>query len=92
MSHHLGNPDFELPNCVSINSPSFTSGFLKAKHDPFTVNNPMEPIDDIKYPVQMDQRRFQQRLMLMGDLQEDFLKKRVGRSTEAHQAIYEKAD
>ena len=92
VSHYLGKPDFELPNCVSINSPSFTSGFLKAKHDPFTVNDPMKPIDDIKYPVQMDQRRFQQRLTLMSGLQEDFLKSRVGRSTEAHQAIYEKAD
>ena len=92
VSHYLGEPGFELPNCVSINSPSFTSGFLKAKHDPFTVNDPTKPIDDIKYPVQMDQRRFKQRLTLMSGLQEDFLKKRVGRSTEAHQAIYEKAD
>jgi hypothetical protein len=91
-SHYLGDDGFELPNCVNINSPTFTSGFLKAEHDPFVVSDPMKPIEDLKYPQQMDTRRFRQRLLMLKDLEGDFLKKRVNRSTEAHQAIYKKAD
>ena len=91
-SHYLDDEDTEFPNCVNINSPSFTAGILGAKHDPFVVNDPMKPIDDLKYPEQMDQRRFKQRLKMLDDIEKDFLKNREVRSTEAHQAIYKKAD
>ena len=91
-SHYLDDEDFELPNCVNINSPPFSAGILGAKHDPFVVNDPRKPIDDLKYPEQMDRRRFHQRLKMLRDIEKDFLKNRSGRSTEAHQAIYKKAD
>lgn len=91
-SHYLAEDDFELPNCININAPTFSSGFLDASHDPFVVNDPMKPIDDLKYPPQMDARRFRQRLRMLEDLEKNFLKKRVNRSTEAHQAIYKKAN
>ncbi len=91
-SYYLSDETFDLPNCVNINSPTFSSGFLKAEHDPFVVNDPMKPIEDLKYPQQMDARRFRQRLQMLSDLEDDFLKKRTNRSTEAHEAIYKKAD
>ena len=91
-SHYLDDEDAELPNCVNINSPSFTAGILGAKHDPFVVNDPREPIDDLKYPEQMDRRRFEERLKMLRYIEKDFLKNRSGRSTEAHQAVYKKAD
>ena len=91
-SHYLDENDSDLPNCVNINSPSFTAGILGATHDPFVVNDPRKPIDDLKYPEQMDRRRFQERLKMLKDIERDFLKDRSGRSTEAHQAVYKKAD
>ncbi|MDE0184794.1 MAG: DUF1501 domain-containing protein [Candidatus Poribacteria bacterium] len=91
-SYYMDDEDFELPSCVNINSPTFTGGFLGAAHDPFLVSNPMEPLEDLKYPPQMDRHRFRQRLRMLKDLEKDFLKKRDTRSTEAHQAIYKKAD
>ena len=91
-SHYLDDEDFELPNCVNINSPSFSAGILGATHDPFVVNDPRKPIDDLKYPEQMDRRRFHQRLKMLDDIEKDFLKNREVRSTEAHRAIYKKAD
>jgi len=57
ISHYLGNESFELPHCININSPGYNSGFLNAAHDPFVVNNPMKPIDDIDYPPQMDEKK-----------------------------------
>lgn len=91
-SYYMDDESFELPSCVNINSPTFTGGFLGAAHDPFLVSNPMEPLEDLKYPPQMDRHRFRQRLRMLKDLEKDFLKKRDTRSTEAHQAIYKKAD
>ena len=77
-SHYLDDEDAELPNCVNINSPSFTAGILGAKHDPFVVNDPREPIDDLKYPEQMDRRRFEERLKMLRYIEKDFLKKPLG--------------
>ena len=91
-SHYLDDGDFELPNCVNINSPAFSAGLLGATHDPFVVNNPLKPIEDLKYPSQMDRRRLRQRLELLNDVERDFLRNRGHRSTEAHQAIYKKAE
>jgi hypothetical protein len=91
-SYYMDDEDFELPSCVNINSPTFTGGFLGAAHDPFLVSNPMKPIEDLRYPSQMDRHRFRQRLKMLKDLEKDFLKKRNTRSTEAHQAVYKKAD
>ena len=91
-SHYLDDEDSELPNCVNINSPSFTAGILGPTHDPFVVSDPRKPIDDLKYPKQMDRRRFEQRLKVLDDIEKDFLKNRQVRSTESHRAVYKKAD
>lgn len=91
-SHYLEDEFLDLPSCVSINSPTYSGGFLGAAHDPFVVKNPMMPVEDISYPARMDTNRFRERLKMLRAIQEDFIAKRIGRSTEAHEAIYEKAD
>ena len=52
----------------------------------------MEKVDDIEYPAQMDTYRFRERLKMLNNLEKDFISKRTGRGTEAHEAIYKKAD
>lgn len=91
-SHYLENNASNLPSCVNINSPTYSSGFLGATHDAFLVNDPSKPVEDLAYPAQMDTHRFRQRLKMLNAIEKDFIAKRTGRSTEAHQAIYKKAD
>ena len=91
-SHYLGDEDFELPNCININAPTFSSGFLSAEHDPLLITDPMKPIDNLSYPPQMGARRFSQRLRMLENQDSEFLKKRANRSLEAHQATYGKAE
>ena len=91
-SYYLDDNESKLPSCVNINSPTYSGGFLGAVHDPFVVNNPMEKVDDIEYPAQMDTHRFRERLKMLNNLEKDFISKRTGRGTEAHEAIYKKAD
>ena len=91
-SYYLDDSLSDLPNCVNINAPTYTGGFLGATHDPFVVNDSMRPVEDLSYPAQMDTHRFRQRLKMLRAIEKDFIAKRTGRSTEAHEAIYEKAD
>ena len=91
-SYYLEDELLDLPSCVNINSPTYSGGFLGATHDPFVVKDPMEPVEDISYPAQMDTHRFRERLKMLRAIEKDFIAKRTGRSTEAHEAIYKKAD
>lgn len=91
-SYYLDDDESHLPSCVNINSPTYSGGFLGASHDPFVVNNPLKEVEDIKYPAQMDTHRFRQRLNMLKSLEKDFIAKRAGSGTEAHEAIYKKAD
>lgn len=91
-SYYLEDALLDLPSCVNINSPTYSGGFLGATHDPFVVKDPMKPVEDISYPAQMDTNRFRERLKMLRAIEKDFIAKRTGRSTEAHEAIYKKAD
>lgn len=91
-SYYLSDEHSDLPSSVNINSPTYSGGLLGATHDPFLIKNPMEPVDDISYPSQMDTHRFRERLKMLKTIEADFIAKRTGRSTEAHEAIYKKAD
>ncbi len=91
-SYYLDDDESHLPSCVNINSPTYSGGFLGASHDPFVVSNPMEKVEDIEYPAQMDTHRFRERLKMLKNLEQDFIAKRSGVKTETHQAIYKKAD
>lgn len=91
-SYYLEDALLDLPSSVNINSPTYSGGFLGATHDPFVVKDPMKPVEDISYPAQMDTHRFKERLKMLRTIEKDFIAKRTGRSTEAHEAIYKKAD
>ena len=91
-SYYLEETLSDLPSCVNINSPTYSGGFLGATHDPFVVKDPTKSVDDLSYPSQMDTHRFRERLKMLKAIEEDFISKRTGRSTEAHEAIYKKAD
>ena len=91
-SYYLEDQRLDLPSCVNINSPTYSGGFLGATRDPFVVKDPMKPVEDISYPAQMDTHRFRERLKMLRAVEKDFIAKRTGRSTEAHEAIYKKAD
>ncbi len=91
-SYYLDDNLSDLPSCVNINAPTYSGGFLGATHDPFVVNDSMRPVEDLSYPAQMDTHRFRERLKMLRAIEKDFIAKRTGRSTEAHEAIYKKAD
>ncbi len=91
VSSELGNPDFELPNFVSIRGPSVGSGFLGVQHNPFAVQNPGRGVRNLAAAKDVDQTRFAARLEALQMLQDDF--RTVSRSAAPanHDAVYRKA-
>lgn len=91
VSSELGNPDFELPNFVSIRGPSVGSGFLGVQHNPFAVQNPGRGVRNLAAAKDVDQTRFAARLEMLQMLQDDF--RTVSRSAAPanHDAVYRKA-
>src|SRR5258708_21589423 len=61
VSEELGNPNFDLPNFVSISGPSIGAAFLGVQHGPFVVQNPSQPPQNIAYARNVDARRVQAR-------------------------------
>lgn len=92
MSYELGERDFELPKCISINSPAFDAGFLGAEHNPFVIDDPTKPIENIKLSHGIDQSRLRSRMSLLNGIEGEFAKTRKGQQLENRIAVYQKAD
>jgi hypothetical protein len=72
MSHQLGDAKSDLPNFVSISGPSMGAGFLGVQYGPFVVQNPMQPPQDVAYPLNVNTERFQTRQNALNMLEEQF--------------------
>lgn len=90
VAKEIGDHDFELPNFVSVAGRGFTntagSGFLGTKYAPFAVTDPNRMPGNTDTGVAGE--RFQRRLGLMKDLEEDFAASGAQKAVADHQAIY----
>jgi hypothetical protein len=88
-SAELGNPDFPLPNFVSIGSRSYGSGFLGARHQPLVVNDPNRGVENLKPLVDAD--RLNDRVGLLDELEKSFHKEYDSQAGSAHHTTYRRA-
>lgn len=63
----LGDPNFDLPHIVSIGGATNGAGYLGAAYEPFAIQNPQRPPDNVAPRVDVD--RFNRRLGLLGRLE-----------------------
>ncbi len=91
VSEELGNPDFSLPQFVSINGPSFGPGYLGQEHAPFVVNNATKKIENVQPPKSVDQSRFRSRLALLDRMERRFAGNHSGSKVEDHHETYGQA-
>jgi uncharacterized protein (DUF1501 family) len=91
VSHELGDPKFELPNFVSIRGPSFGASFLGVTHNPFFVQNPGQPVQNLSYAADVDKGRFDQRLSALKYLQSTFTAETHDPRVANHGAITDRA-
>jgi uncharacterized protein (DUF1501 family) len=101
LAKELGDPEADLPSCVTISPPfgNLGAGFLGPQYAPMSVSgisdNPNAranlTIDDLKpeKPVAASDREMRRKLL--AEMQGDFAKRHGGAATAAHAAAYRKA-
>jgi uncharacterized protein (DUF1501 family) len=88
-SAELGNPDFPLPNFVSIGNRSFGSGFLGARHQPLVVTDPTRGVENLKAGVGDSQ--FRDRVGLLEEMESAFHRDYQAGTAAAHHTTYQRA-
>jgi len=91
-SYELGEkmPDFDLPHCISINTPSQGAGFLGMSHSPFMVQNPDQPVANLTPPAGVNEVRQQRRIQMLSGIEKNFLGQNRGQAAADHKAVYAK--
>ena len=91
-SYELGEqiPNFDLPHCISINTPGVGAGFLGMSHSPFMVQNPNAPIANLQPPAGVDEMRQDRRLRMLSMVEKNFLSQKRGQAADDHKAVYAK--
>jgi hypothetical protein len=84
VAQELGQPQNDLPNFVSINGQSVSSGFLGSRYAPFVVTNPNQPPDNLPSPVPGG--RLKRRLGLLEELESD--EGGIGPLVREHRQLY----
>ncbi|MGA9924201.1 MAG: DUF1501 domain-containing protein, partial [Isosphaeraceae bacterium] len=82
--------NFDLPHCVAINEPGMGAGFLGMSFSPFVIQNPNAPIANLKPPADVDAQRFDRRLDMLGQVENDFIAQRRSQMAVDHKTVYDK--
>jgi hypothetical protein len=93
IAKEIATPDHDLPAVVSIGQGggpggSVGSGFLGVDYDPFQVPNAGQLPQDVAVPVAT--ARFERRLGLLGNLEDDFAARGGELAVADHKKLYEK--
>ncbi len=86
----LGPEKFDLPHFVSIGNRATTigSGFLGMSVAPFVVANAMQMPSNVALPPGVNDKRYQRRLGLLNELEQDFADSGGGPRVEDHKSLY----
>jgi hypothetical protein len=91
-SYELGEkiPNFDLPHCISINTPGMGAGFLGMAHAPFVVQNPTGKITNLDPPDGVSPERMARRIHMLSRVEENFNRQKRGQASADHKAVYTK--
>jgi Protein of unknown function (DUF1501) len=82
--------NFDLPHCISINSPGIGAGFLGMSYSPFVIQDPNSPIANLQLPRDVEPWRMERRLQLLGRVEDQFMAQRRSQGAVDHKAVYTK--
>jgi hypothetical protein len=82
--------NFDLPHCISINSPGVGAGFLGMSYAPFVVQNPNAPIANLQPLGDVNGWRAERRLHMLSQVENQFSSTRHAQAALDHKAVYAK--
>ncbi len=81
----------EIPAYVSIGNSAFGAGFLGTKVAPFFIGNPKTATRNLVRPKNVTEKRFQERMKLLGQFDQSFTDEQRGAATKSDQLFYRDA-
>lgn len=91
VSNELGDKEFDLPNFISVAGPSRDAGYLGPRHNPFVIQNPQRPPENLYPPTGLNAPQLDKRMKLLDAVEKDFAETRHSPQSEAHKEVYAKA-
>lgn len=91
VASEIGESEFELPTFVSINGPSADAGFLGPRYNPFVIQNPQKPPENLYPPGGLNASLLDRRMKLLEAVEKDFADSRNAPQSEAHREVYAKS-
>lgn len=91
VSEELGDPNFDMPNFVSISGPSIGAGFLGVQYGPMVIQTPGQLPQNISYAQNVDAARFDQRQKALNILESQFATQTGDAKVKGRQSVYAKA-
>ena len=88
-SAEIGDPDFPVPNFVSVGNRSYGSGFLGTRHQPLVVNDPAKGVENLHAAVGSDQ--FGDRFGLLEEMEQSFFRTYKASASSDHKTTYQRA-
>jgi hypothetical protein len=94
VSRELGTAGAALPNAITVALKTRVpaEAFLRPEHAPYAVDKPGEPIRNIRYGAGVDVVRFNERMSLLRDLEQEFENGRAVPFVEGRREAYRRAD
>jgi len=85
-----GAKEFDLPFFISINGPSYSAEFLGKQYDPYVIKDVNKPLQNINKFGSVDDSRFNQRIELLNNAEDNFYKEKGLDDINSHRLVYQK--
>lgn len=86
-----GAKEFDLPYFVSISGPSYSAEFLGKEFSPFVIKDVKKPLQNINKYANINDSRFNERVKLLNEIDDNFYKEKGLDDIKEHKIIYDKS-
>lgn len=86
-----GAKEFDLPYFVSLSGPSYSAEFLGKEFSPYVIKDVKKPLQNINRYASVDDNRFNERIKLLNEIDDNFYKEKGLDDIKEHKLIYEKS-
>ncbi len=80
-----------LPPFISIGRNKYSSGYFGSKHESLNIVKPNLGLANVKLPKDLDQKKFEEKMNLLNELDSDFQKKYTNSNVTTYNEYYQSA-
>jgi hypothetical protein len=86
-----GAKEFDLPYFISLSGPSYSAEFLGKEFSPYVIKDVNKPLQNINKFASVTNSRFNDRIKLLNDIEDNFYNEKSLDDINEHKTIYDKS-